>query len=119
MFFQRASLPFNCVCLSGSGDKSTGWPAEEAVRVEQEGGATVSHFPDRPERRQSCLQRVPSNERWLPQLHGDYCCSHLQLKRKHKAEQILLVALFFLFKSFELKQQFFIQKLKTQDVHKL
>lgn len=77
------SNSLHCACLSDSGDKPTGRSAKKAVRVEQEGDGTVSPFPDGPEREQSSLQRVPSNERRLPQLHGDYGCSHSGFTGKH------------------------------------
>lgn len=65
------------VCVSGSGDRPAGRPAEASVRVQQEGSSTVSRVADGPERGQPSLQRVHTNEWGLPQLHGD--CSYLHI----------------------------------------
>lgn len=57
---------------SDAGGKSAGWPVKKAVWVEQEGNSTLPPVPDRPERGQSSVQRVRSDECRLPQLHGGY-----------------------------------------------
>lgn len=62
------------VSLYGSGDKSTGRPVKEALWVKQKGQPAFSPSPDWSERRQPPVQRVPPNERWVPQLYGGYCC---------------------------------------------
>lgn len=59
--------------LGGAGGESPRGPVEEAVRVEQEGDPAVSPPPDGPGGGRPALQRVPADERGLPQLHGDYC----------------------------------------------
>ena len=64
------------MCLCVSGGESTGGTVKKAVRLQQEGDSTVSPAADGPERGQPALQGVPTNERRLPQLHGDYCRSH-------------------------------------------
>lgn len=57
---------FNGVCLPDTGGKSIGRPVTSAVWVKQESDATIPPVPDRPERGQSSVQRVHTNERRLP-----------------------------------------------------